>query len=181
MNTHHVTLFMQNAARVWNASVFKSSDISDQVTCLISLFIQVCSVCVHVNVLHCTAILLAASFTTLRLIFKVNEFLLSICFDLFFCESRVNDVVKITVNWIVLVRFMFFWPSLSYLKVAAVLTFLGHFWVIPVLLSVYFVREVFLTCFSNKCLLELTLRTFFFFDISEFHHVILCPIFVTLL
>lgn len=169
-------IFVQNAARVWNASVFNSSDISNQFTCFISLFIQICSVGVH----HCTVAIIAGSFTTLRLVLKVDELLLSISFNFFFCESFVNDVFKMTVNWIVRVRFVFFRPSLCYFEIPTVLVILGHFCVIPVFLSVYFVREVFVTSLSRIRLLELILRTMVSCGISEQHQVILSPIFVTL-
>lgn len=169
-------IFVQNAARVWNASVFISSDISNQFTCFISLFIQICSVCVH----HCTVAILAAPLTTLRLVFPVGELFLSVSFDFFVCESSSNDVFKMTVNWIVLVRFVFFRPSLCYFEIPFVLVLLGHFCVIPVFLSVHFVREVFVTSLSRISLLELILRTVVSCGISEQHQIILSPIFVAL-
>ena len=79
-----------------------------------------------------------------------------------------------------LVRFMVFGPPLSNFKILFVLIIFGHFRIVPVLLEVNFIREVFLSSFSFVQFFKLTLWSFFFFDICEEHVVVIGPEFLGL-
>jgi len=72
-------------------------------------------------------------------------------------------------------------PALNRLEVLHVGCLFGQGVHVPVLLNIYFIREVLLTLLFFVSHFKLVLRSMFFLDISEEHFVVLSPVLLTLL
>jgi hypothetical protein len=180
VHAHEVAILVHQTSGVrdWSAVVHASFSVADSGSSLgvkhihglfsSSLYITVVVVSGHVS-------------TSDSLVSESLELLLSFLLSIFSVVTLSYNLLEESLFRIGGVRLVFLRPALNRLEVLHVGWLFGQVIHIPVLLNIYFIREVLFSLLFFVSHFKLVLRSVFFLDISEKHFVVLGPVLLTLL